>query len=187
MRYFISFLIALGLLIFVIFLLFHSTNKPKQPQLPLTVQTLADYANSDAETVMTIDGPVNNVQEHWQVRVTVGRDNVTFEQLQGYSGNVTNMQNFANTQDAYAAFLKSLAHAGFTNGNKDPKSSDERGFCPIGERYVFQLRENGQDLERYWATSCGNPKTYLGAFSLTVELFTAQVPNYGILTENLKT
>ncbi|HVA10893.1 MAG TPA: hypothetical protein VNG32_01875, partial [Candidatus Dormibacteraeota bacterium] len=74
---------------------------------------------------------------------------------------------------------------GFTDGNNDPKASDERGYCPLGDRYIFEFNENGQDLERYWATSCGSPKTYLGAFTLTVSLFTAQVPNYSTLTQNI--
>ena len=121
-----------------------------------------------------------------EVRVTVSPDNVTYEQLQGYNGNVVNMKNFANNQDAYAAFLKSLAHAGFTNGNKNSKASDERGYCPLGDRYVFQFSDGGQDLQRYWATSCGNPKTYLGSLPITISLFKAQIPGYDDLTQDLQ-
>lgn len=186
MRYFLSFLVALGLLVLVIFLLFRDGDKPKSVEAPLTVQNLVDYASSGSEAVMTIDGPVNYVKDHQQVRVTVNRDNVTYEQLQGYSGDAIKVHNFANTQDAYAVFLKSLAHLGFTKGNNDPKGRDERGFCPAGDRYIFEFRQDGQELQRYWATTCGGAKTYLGFVSPTVDLFTAQVPGYQDLTEDIE-
>jgi hypothetical protein len=181
MRYFIAFFTALGLLILVIVLLLHSGGKPK---VHVTPKTLDSYSTTDAEAVVTIDGPVNAAQNHQQVRITVDRDNVTFEQLKGYDGSVTNMQHFANTDNAYAVFLLSLAHAGFTKGDNSSSLSDERGICSLGDRYIFQFRQDGQDIERYWATSCGNPKTYLGALSLTITLFQNQVPNYTTLTQN---
>jgi hypothetical protein len=182
MRYFLAFLTTLFLVFLLVFLLFHGGGKSKAP---LTIKTLHSYASTDATVQMTIDGPVNAAQNHQQVRISVGRDDVTFEQLQGYDGNVTNTQDFSNTQNAYTAFLFSLARAGFSSGNNDPSLSDERGFCPLGERYVFQLTQDGKDIERYWATSCGgNLKTYLGAFDLTVSLFKAQVPNYSQQTQN---
>jgi|SRR5665213_2151955 len=180
MRYFIAFFITMGLIFLLVVLLFGG-GKSKTPP---TVKTLASYASTNAEAQLTIDGPINANQNHQQVQINVGRDDVTLEQLQGYDGDVTSMQNYANTQNAYANFLLALAHAGFTLGNNDPKSADERGFCPLGDRYVFQLTQDGKDIERYWATSCGSPKTYLGALDLTISLFKAQVPNYGKQTQN---
>ena len=47
---------------------------------------------------------------------------------------------------------------------------------PLGDRYVFELSQNGQNIQRYWTTSCGTPKSYLGAQTLTISLFKAQVP-----------
>jgi hypothetical protein len=182
MRYFVAFMIALGLLFLVVFLLFHSGSKPK---VQLTPKTLDSYATTDAEAVLTIDGPINAAQNHQQVRITVSRDDVTFEQLQGYDGNVVNMQSYANTENAYTVFLFSLAHAGFTKGDNNPALSDERGFCALGDRFIFQLQQDGQDIERYWSTSCGNSKTYLGSPSLTINLFQAQVPDYSKLTQDI--
>jgi len=182
-RYFIAFFVALGLLFLVIFLLFHSgTNKPKTP----TTRSLVSYATTDAQVSLSIDGPVNADQSHQQVLVTVNSQDVTFEQLQGYDGSVVYSQSFANTENAYAAFLQALAHAGFALGNNSPTAKDERGYCPLGERYVFQLQQDSQTLERYWTTSCGGKlKTYLGFQALTIELFQNQVPNYRGLTKTV--
>lgn len=182
MRYFVAFFVALGLLFLVVFLLFNAGGKPKAV---ITPRTLDSYASTDAEVVMTIDGPINAAQEHQQVRITVGQGDVTFEQIQGYNGNVVNTQNYANTQSSYDNFLLSLAHAGFTQGDNSSSLRDERGFCALGDRYIFQLQQDGQTIERYWATSCGKPKTYLGALNLTITLFQNQVPNYNVLTEKL--
>jgi hypothetical protein len=84
--------------------------------------------------------------------------------------------------------MLSLSHAGFTKGNADKALSDERGYCPLGSRYIFELiDENGKTIERYWATSCGKPKTYQGNVSLTRSLFQAQVPDYSRLIQQDQT
>lgn len=183
MRYFIAFLVTLGLILSLFFLLFHSSGKPK---VPLTTKTLGSYASTDAQVALTIDGPVNADQNHQAVRITVSRDDVTFEQIQGYQNTVVNLQNYANNQDAYVNFLLALAHAGFTKGDANPNHSDERGYCPLGDRYIFELKQDNNDLERYWTSSCGGPKTYLGNTGLTLALFQAQVPNYRDLAQNAK-
>lgn len=183
MRYFIGLFITLGLLFLLIFLLFHGGgSKSRQPQL--TAAGLSGYATSDAVAQLTIDGPVNADQLHQIVRITVGRDNVTYEQISGYQNTVVNSQIYASNEQAYVNFLLALAHAGFTQGNPDPRLKDERGICPLADRYVFQFNQDGNDLERYWATSCG-AKTYRGALGLTLSLFEAQVPHYQALTRGL--
>lgn len=181
MRYFMAFL-AVMMLVFLLLALLLGGGKSKAPP---TAKTLASYATTDAQAQLTIDGPVNADQNHQAIRVTVSNNDVSFEQLQGYDGTVTNTQVFASTQNAYVNFLLALAHAGFTKGNNSPSMADERGYCPLGDRYVFELTQDGKDIERYWATSCGSPKTYLGSLSLTLSLFQAQVPNYSNLTQNI--
>ena len=180
-RYFLAFLATFGLILLLLVLLFHGGSKPKTP----TGRTLSSYASTDAVVRMTIDGPINADQNHQAVRVTVGRDDVTFEQIQGYQGNVVNEQTFSNNEPAYENFLLALAHAGYTQGNKSSALKDERGYCPLGDRYVFELTQEDQEIERYWATGCGSPKTYLGVLSLTIQLFENQVPGYTDLTQHV--
>lgn len=182
MRYFIGFLVTVGLVIILIILLFSGGGKSK---VKTTEKPLIDYANTDAQVSVTVDGPVNAVSEHQAIRITVDRDNVTYQALQGYDGQVTDTQIFANTESAYDVFLHALQHAGFTRGNNNPALKDERGYCSLGDRYIFELTQNGDDLQRYWASSCGSPKTYLGNLSLTLTLFQNQVPNYGQVSKNV--
>jgi hypothetical protein len=182
MRYFIGFLITVGLIILLIFMLFHGGGKPK---VTTTSKVIDSYATTDAEARLTTDGPVNANQEHIQTRITVSRDDVTYEELKGYDGEVTKQLHFSNTQNSYAAFLISLGHAGFTLGDNSKQLSDERGYCATGERYIFELRQDSRDIERYWATSCGGTKTYAGSLELTTDLFHAQIPDYNTLAENI--
>ncbi len=183
MRYFLGFFATILLIFLLIFLLFSGDKKPKAP----TGKTLDSYAATDAEVRLTTDGPVNAEEQHKQVRISVNRQNVTFEHIGGYNGNIVKRQQFNNTENAYTAFLLSLAHAGFTRTETkpDPALRDERGYCPEGDRYVFELVQNDKDVLRSWATSCDKPKTYLGAVGLTLDLFQAQVPNYSDLTQDI--
>ena len=184
MRYFLIFVATIMLVFILAYVLFHGGGKPK---IPVTTKTLQSYAATDAQVQLTIDGPINADQNHQATVIIVDRNDVTFEHVQGYQGTITNLQTFANNQNAYTNFLFALAHAGFTEGNsKAVVNNDERGYCPQGDRYIFQLTQDNNTLERYWATSCGSPKTYLGSLGLTVSLFQAQVPQYNSLANNIK-
>lgn len=179
MRYFLGFLITIGLLILLIILLFRGGDKPK---VPSTSRTLDSFASTAAEVSLTTDGPINAESIHSQTRITVSRDEVTYERLRGYNGDVTDTKRYANTQEAYKVFLLALKRAGFTQTDTDPVLKDERGYCPTGSRYIMALENEGKNIVRSWATSCGKPKTYLGNVSLTLTLFQAQVPDYNKLT-----
>lgn len=182
MRFFTAFLIAIGLLVLIFVIIFKSigSNGPKQQQIDLN-----SYANTSAVAQLTIDGPVNADQTHEQVVITVGNTNTQFQILSGYQGRVLTSKTFDNNEASFAAFLRALNIAGFTKGNADPNLSDPRGYCPDGERYIFQLAQGSDTIEKYWATSCGGQGTYGGSTLQTLDLFQNQVPNYTDLTGNL--
>lgn len=191
MRYFIGFLITLGLIIILIVLLFTGggdKGDQKQKEVtkkPRTIQQLADFASSDAVARLTIDGPINADQDHQAVRITVGQEDTTYQQIQGFQGTVVNQQDFASNQSSYSNFLYALGHAGFLRGDNSKLLANEKGYCSVGNRYVFELIEGGNTIQRYWGTSCSGPKTYKGNQNLTLTLFQAQVPGYNDLTQDL--
>jgi hypothetical protein len=181
MRYFLAFLVALVLIFSLFLLLFHhGSSKPKIA----TGHTLLSYSTTDAIAQLTIDGPINADQTHEAIQISVGRDQVVYENITGYQGTVVQQQTFANNTNAYANFLVALSRAGFTKGNISPTLKDERGYCAEGDRYIFELTQDNQTIERFWATNCG-PKTYLGSLDLTLTLFKAQVPDYNKVTQNI--
>lgn len=174
MRYLLGFFITVGLIILLIILLVSGGgSKP-----PVASKTLYSYATSGAEAVMTIDGPVNADSEHNKIRITVSNNSVVYEEVNGYDNGVTEMHTFNNTTEAYDVFLHALQHAGYMLGDTDKKLADEKGYCPLGDRYIFELKQGEQSLQRFWATECGKPKTYKGNLGVTLELFQKQVPGY---------
>jgi len=185
MRYFFGFLISIGLIIFIIILVF--SGGKKAPTLPSNIKPMESYSNTDASVRMIIDGPINASDNHEQIRITVDSDSVTFEQLTGYDKRVVNEKTFHNSEASYYSFLRSLGFAGFENGDTSQSMRDERGRCPLGERYTFELNQADNNLIHFWNTSCKGTKTYLGDTQATIQLFEAQVPNYGDLIATLKT
>jgi hypothetical protein len=173
LRYIVWFLTVMGLLVLLIVLL--NGGSAKKTTVPKPLYT---YASTNAEASLTIDGPVNADQDHQAVKVIVGQYNVTYELISGYNGQVVKVQTYPNTEAAYNVFLRALATAGFTEGSNDQALSDERGYCPLGDRYILQLANGDDQIERYWTSTCGSPRTYSGNISLTLQLFEAQVPNF---------
>lgn len=190
MRYVVGFLVTLGLIIVLVILLLTGGGGKKAPQItkPHNTSELAAYADTGVTARLIVDGEINADQTHKALRITVGGNDVTFEQIQGYQGTVVNRQSYANNPSAYSNFLYALGRAGFLRGNEDPRLANEKGFCPLGHRYVLELMDGSRDIQRYWATSCGSgaPKTYNGNLNLTINLFQLQVPNYSDLTSNLQ-
>ena len=183
-RYFLGFLVAVGLIILVIFLLFRgggdNTKKPEQTG----PKPLYTYADTDAVVRMTISGQVAAPVNRVTVAITVGRDQTTYQQFQGYDGQVVNSQQFDNTRNSYEVFLRSLAGAGFYNGNTDPNMSNPDGVCPLGSTFTYEMIQDGKELINFWSTTCA-AKTYKGNVNTTIRLFENQVPNYSTLTSGL--
>lgn len=184
MRYVIGFLVTLGLIALLIILLISGGGR-KTGTTHVSQKNLTDYASTDAQTVLTIDGPINAESEHDQVRITVDNTDVTYEHIRGYQGNAVQTKIFANNEDAYNAFLHALLHAGFTVGDNNPALRDPSGWCATGARYIFSLTQDGKTIQQYWNTSCDKTKTYEGNTPLTLTLFEAQVPGFNDLIQNL--
>lgn len=179
MKYILGFFITILLLVLLIVLLV--TGGDNKTSGPTTSKALTEYANTDSVSSLTIAGPINAQQEYRETRISVNRDTTTLEQIQGYQGAVTDLQTFPNSVASYEAFLRSIELAGFTKGDKSEKLKNDRGYCPLGTRYIFEFEAEGKQLERFWSTSCSGAKTYLGNTSLSVTLFKRQIPDFNRL------
>ncbi|MGH7157170.1 MAG: hypothetical protein ACREGG_03620 [Candidatus Saccharimonadales bacterium] len=178
----------MALVLFIVFLVVILTHGHKTPAPPAHVMTLPDYANTTASVVMTTDGIVNGDDIHRQIRITVAQDRRLIEIIQGYSGQVISSNTFYNTNDAFAVFLRAINNSGFLAKAKPKKGtsipSDERGQCPVGFRYTFELSNEGSDVSRLWTSSCATGN-WGGNLATEQQLFQDQIPNYGTLTENV--
>ncbi len=181
MRYFFGFLAAIGLIV-VVFILILRGFSGKAPQNQIN---LLDYTTSDTVMRLTVDGPVNAETLHQSYRITVGRQDVTVEMLEGYEGQVVKTETLENTEESYAHFLRALQLLGYTKGNTDPNKGDERGSCPDGDRYIYEIISHNQKVERFWSTSCGGG-TFSGNTFQVRSLFARQVPDFGQFTKEFR-
>lgn len=172
----------MGLIILLVVMIFSGGDK--KPDVPATKKSLVSYVDTDAEVSMTVEGPINADTNHQQYSITVSRNNVTYEQTRGYEASVVKSRTYANNQTAYYDLLAALTRANFTSGNDDKALKEYRALCPLGNRYIFRLTQDGENLEQYWITSCGGLKTYNGDFGLTTTLLKSQVPDFASLNSN---
>jgi len=180
MRYFVGLLLGIGLIVLTFILIFKAfsggNDTPQEKAINLN-----DYATTNAIVRYTIDGQTNSDLIHNRVRVTVSKDTVLFEQIQGYEGKLIQSKTYPNNTQAYATFLRALDLSGFDNGNKD-FDDDERGYCPNGQRYIYEAIDGGDTVLRWWSTSCGRKVgNFLGNSSTIRTLFQHQVPDYSKL------
>ncbi|MDL2363572.1 MAG: hypothetical protein QFB86_04300 [Patescibacteria group bacterium] len=178
MRYFVGFIVTIFLIILLIVMLVGGGGGDKKAALPKNGKSFFSYANTDAEVSVVADSAINYDGTHKQVKITVSKTAVTYSQINGYNGQVSKAQSFPNNEAAYDNFLHALYHTGFTAGDTTKELQDEKGYCPSGERYIYELKQGGKQLSRFWATDCGKPRTYLGSVDATNDLFRAQVPDY---------
>ncbi len=182
MRYIVGFLIGIGLIVLTFILIIRIFSGPSdQTKKPRKID-LTSYSTTDTVMRLTLDGPIIADPQHEQVRITVGRDQVLYERFKGYQGDVIDTKSYPNNPDAYNQFLHALNIAGYKTGNPEaPK--DERGFCPTGQRYVYEAIGEGENILRWWATSCSAKQgNFLGKGGEIRNLFRKQIPDYRQLT-----
>lgn len=180
MKYIISFLFAVGLVVLVFMLILRGFSQRSSQD----AVDLIDYAKTDTIVQMRVDGPVNSNDNHRGYRIAVGRKQTTIEITRGYQLSTVKLNNYTNNEQAYGSFLRTLQMLGFTKGNSDPNSADERGYCPDGLRYIFETVYKDKVIKRYWSTSCGGG-TFRGSSSKIRFLFHRQIPDYSRVTKDL--
>ncbi len=180
MRYFLVFLITVGLIILAFIIILKAfSSAPSKPPTPLV-----DYSNTSTVVEMTIDGPVTADQTHNAVQMIVGQNSSQINIVQGYQNNVTSTQSYPNNSAAYGVFLSALDLAGYSKGKNDSSLADYRGYCPTGDVYIYQIINGSNTIQQYWSTSCGGQGTFKGEPTVVEDLFQAQLPDYGDITSN---
>lgn len=175
MRYLITFAIVLAVIVFG-FIIFRGGGPENTPVAP---RTLPSLASTDAEMRYTIDGsPINSDQEHRSVQIVIGRTQSTVTIFRGYEGRVLKSKSYANNQNAYEAFLSALERLRYSAIKRGAQES-ELGACPLGNRYIYEVINNGDQNTRSWSTSCGGQGNFGGTNAATTrKVFQNQIPDY---------
>lgn len=185
-RYLIGFGLVILLLFVIIFMIVRGGGGDDRGKVPETKKTLVSYAtNDDVTLTSTLIGPVTAPQNHNEVQIEVTNSQATVNVMNGYDGNIINSRSYPLTTEAFTEFLSALDKAKYTEGDTDEALRNDDGYCATGQRYVFEIREGGNNIQRFWATSCGGTKTFKGNTGAVLELFQNQIPDYNEITDDV--
>ncbi len=180
MRYIISALLFVGLLIGVLFLIIHglTSNKSNKPY------NFANFYNTPMEVRYVQEGIVNNDSLHRSIAITVSKNNINTAIYEGYQGKILNTSNIPNNPNAYHIFLISLYNQGF-NISQSSSLTTPKGLCPLGHRYQYQIINGPSTVNQsLWSTSCSQ-KNIGGKLNNIQTLFRIQNPDYNVITYNV--
>jgi len=183
MRFFVGFLITIGLIVLVVVLLVRGGGGNATPS-PAALN-LDAYTTGTTTASLIIDSPIVAESNHREIKIDVTQNLVTYTQYQGYEQSPLDTRTFPNNSAAYAVFLHALQNAGYTLGSTSKALHDERGYCPTGYRYIYSFNDGSKDLMRFWSTSCGSSQgTFKGMSNTVRTLFQSQVPGYNRLSSS---
>lgn len=153
---------------------------------PARITKLVDFENKERASVSwTMQGRLVGEDQHRAIRITVNRDKRTVEILSGYQERVERSADFANTPASFAAFVRALDNLNFGR-ERTVKQADERGVCPLGNRFVYRLTDAGTEVMRTWSDTCQTADGPFGgganAAQVIGQLFKAQITDYSKFT-----
>ncbi len=180
MRYFLAFLGLIAIIVLMIVLIVnHGPGTTTGTTSGKQVIHASDYIDKNSEVSLTTDGQINASEFHRTIKITITANSRNLTVFKGYEGAVLKQQNYPNDKSAYDSFMHSLDKAGFTKEKTGVTQVDERGVCPTGSRFIYQLRNDDKDLLRLWSVSCTNTQgTFAGVGSTVRSLFQKQIPDY---------
>lgn len=150
-----------------------STSQPKNPTI-----VMSEYANQNAIVSFTIRGKINGQSEHRAVRITVTPTERSIAILNGYDSVIERSATYVNTAAAFDTFMHALDNAGFGR-QRSVTQDDDRGVCPFGQQYLYELDADGSKQLGTWSVTCGTKiGTFAGNASTIRQLFQLQIPDY---------
>lgn len=186
-------MIIIGVIFFLIVAgLFYFITGGLRPSDGATIEEqnrrLVTTTHSGRSVRMTVYGPVVANENRESYEVTVSTSTRRFAAYQGYSQTQIASKDYDNTLEAYQQFVYALSRAGFDKERRlSTDQADDRGACSTGQRFVYELYENGDAIKRVWTTTCSSAKgSFGGVNTATKDLFNKQIPEFSTVIKALK-
>ena len=168
--------------VFAIVLLF--TRAPRTVPNSTHSVVLTDYVEKNSKVVYAKYGKINGDDVFRGVRISVSPTNRLVEVLAGYDQRIIRKKLYGNSQNGYAQFLTALSTAGFT-AQQNSQYKTEIGRCPFGERYTYQLFNDGKEISYLWDGSCNEKGTLRGKQDDIAQLFESQITDLDDVLEDI--
>ena len=139
----------------------------------------ADYVqSSDARAVWTQQGRVLGADRRRELRITVTPTERRAEIISGYQNKVEKELVLPNDSAAYETFMIALENAKFGQ-ERSVKQVDERGVCPNGLTYIYEIHADNEQKSRLWSDNClATDGTFAGKAQVVRLLFQNQITDF---------
>lgn len=145
---------------------------------------LTDYIDKDSQVFVTTEGSVNGEDVHRSIRISVSSSYRQIDIVEGYQNKVIKTKTYSNNQDAYHEFMYALSKTGYGKTRKTDIPSED-GVCATGERYIFEVLDNGDSASRTWTADCMKGSSPASPDKVT-HLFEEQITDYDDITKDVK-
>ncbi|MEI7682876.1 MAG: hypothetical protein WCJ24_01075 [Candidatus Saccharibacteria bacterium] len=146
---------------------------------------LTDYStNNNASVQYYIEGPINAIENHRSMKITVSPNSRNISIFTGYQGQAISSHSYTNDNTSYSAFLAALNRAAFTNERRLGKSVNSDSICPTQNRTHYLIIDNNKDVMNTWSAPC-TKGPFSGNIALTKTLFETQIPNYSAVVNSV--
>lgn len=188
MKYLLGIVSAVVVLIvaFVLILNRGGDDAPKPPE-PGIISETPEYSDGDATFVFITQGELKAQEDYREIRISVSQSIRKLEVIEGYNNKTIESKSYSNTKAAFDAFVNALGPAGFRVEESNAIQDTEAGMCPLGKRYIYEIRVSGEQKQRLWSSSCRKINGTASANRrLVEELFQNQIPDYRDLTRGTR-
>lgn len=178
--------IGVIVLLFVAFVLIFNRGDDSPQTTVLRSSQLVEFADKNSSVSVTTYGRVVGNESRNGLRIVVTPGERRLEIMNGYDDNVIRTETYPNTQSAYENFLSALSGQGFL-ASRETDIKDQRSACPTGNRFIFDLTEDGDLQASLWSVSCNSDVgTFAGRGSTIRQLFQLQIPDYSKQVTGIK-
>lgn len=190
MKYGIGIVVIALLAVISIIVLSGPKNAPNKSGSKTTQSEIVVAAKYDLSDTAKISwerqGKVVGNDLRRTVKVTITKNTRTFDLFDGYNNLVEHHEEFASNQAAFSVFLRAADGLGFGK-QIGGRIADERGFCPLGNVFVYELKDGNKTILRSWADSCTTSEGSFGGRADSMQrLFRNQITGYDKLVSGVR-
>ena len=179
-RYIIAVVLILFFAVFgTIFLVKQISRDTKTVKTALSTIHPADFSGNNNATIRwTQYGRLVGDDRRRAVRITISHNERKVELLTGYGEKVEKSITMPNDEKGYTDFLIALEKINFGQ-ERSVKNNDDRGACPLGQTYVYEIYDGSDQKMRRWSDSCNAADgPFAGNAGTTRQLFKNQITGY---------
>lgn len=145
-------------------------------------RSMVDFVGNGKVSVV-ISGPIVAREQHYKVSMEISANERVLEVSRGYGDSSIDRKRYANDRAAFSEFINALEKRGLENTKQS--TTDVDGYCPSGERYVYNFNSPSYEFER-WSNSCDTIGTLPSGGRGIRELFRNQFPDYREMVAELE-